>query len=92
MINGEELFAWLYNVKADKLLHVLFGLLIAQVAFVCLRLALPKWLALLGAFLIASMVAGVKELIDIRYGVPSWKDWIASVIGATVGLIIMLLS
>lgn len=92
MINGEELFAWLYKVKTDKLLHVLFGLLIAQVVFVCLHFVCQKWLALLGAFLIASLVAGAKELIDIRYGVPSWNDWIASVIGATVGLIIMLLS
>lgn len=90
MINGKELFAWLYKVKTDKLLHVLFGLLIAQVVFVCLHFACQKWLALLGAFLLASLVAGTKELIDIKYGVPSWKDWLASEVGIIVGLLIML--
>jgi hypothetical protein len=42
------------------------------------------------AFLLATLVAGAKEAIDVKYGVPSWKDLLASEVGIVVGLLIML--
>lgn len=85
----KKLIEWLYSIKADKYLHVLFGLLIAQIVFVLLNIACAPWLALLCAFLLASIVAGVKELIDVKYGVPSWKDFLASEVGIAVGLLVI---
>lgn len=90
MINGKELFAWLYKVGTDKLLHVLFGLLIAQVAYVLLHTGCVKWESAVVAFLLATLVAGAKEAIDVKFGVPSWKDLLASEVGIVVGLLIML--
>lgn len=90
MINGKELFAWLYKVGTDKLLHVLFGLLIAQVLYVLLHIGCAKWESAVVAFLLATLVAGAKEAIDVKFGVPSWKDLLASEVGIVVGLLIML--
>ena len=90
MISGKEFFDWLNKIAVDKLLHFVCGLLVAQVAFVCLGFAVGKWWSLLGALLISSAVAAVKEAIDVRYGVPSWKDFASSMVGIVVGLLIML--
>lgn len=89
MISGKELFGWLNKIAVDKLLHFVCGLLVAQVAFVCLGFAVGKWWSLLGALLISSAVAAVKEAVDVKYGVPSWKDFGASIIGIFVGLSIL---
>lgn len=90
MISGKELFGWLNKIAVDKLLHFICGLLVAQVAFVCLGFAVEKWWALLGALLISSAVAAVKEAVDVKYGVPSLKDFAASMVGIVAGLLIML--
>jgi hypothetical protein len=89
MISGKELFDWLNKIAVDKLLHFVCGLLVAQVAFVCLGFAVGKWWSLLGALLISSAVAAVKEAVDVKYGVPSWEDFGVSIIGIFVGLSIL---
>ena len=89
MISGKELFGWLSKIAVDKLLHFVCGLLVAQVAFVCLGFAVGKLWSLLGALLISSSVAAVKEAVDVKYGVPSWDDFGASIIGIFIGLSIL---
>lgn len=89
MISGKEFFGWLNKIAVDKLLHFVCGLLVAQVAFVCLGFAVGKLWSLLGALLISSSVAAVKEAVDVKYGVPSWDDFGASIIGIFVGLSIL---
>ena len=89
MISGKELFGWLNKIAVDKLLHFICGLLVAQVAFVCLGFAVGKLWSLLGALLISSSVAAVKEAVDVKYGVPSWDDFGASIIGIFIGLSIL---
>lgn len=86
----EHIKNWLYGIKPDKLLHFIGGLMVAQVFFVLLNICCVRWVSLLVALLLATIVAGAKELYDIKHGVPSWKDFIASEIGIGVGLLIML--
>lgn len=89
MISGKEFFGWLNKIAVDKLLHFVCGLLVAQMAFICLGFAVGKWWSLLGALLISSTVAAVKEAVDVKYGVPSWEDFGASIIGIFIGLSIL---
>lgn len=86
----ERIKDWLYGIKADKLLHFICGLIVAQVFFALLNIGCVKRVSLLVSLLLSTIVAGAKELIDIRCGVPSWKDFAASMIGIVVGLLIML--
>lgn len=87
----EKIKQWLYGIKADKLLHIIAGMVIAQVAYRLLSLVVPMWWAMLAAFGVAVIAGAVKEAIDVKYGVPSWKDFIATVIGGVVGLLIMMI-
>lgn len=91
MISGKELFDWLNKIALDKMLHFVCGLLVAQVAFVCLGFALPKWACIVLSVVAVAVVGGLKELVDVKYGVPSWKDFVATMMGAIVELPIMML-
>ena len=75
MISGKELFDWLNKIAVDKLLHFVCGLLVAQVAFVCLGFAVGKWWSLLGALLISSAVAAVKEAVKVNEKSISVEDF-----------------
>lgn len=86
----ERIMDWLYGIKADKLLHFIGGLLVVQVFFALLNIGCVKWVSVLVSLLLSAVVAGTKELIDICCGVPSWKDFAASMVGVIVGLLIML--
>lgn len=90
MVN--KLKTWLYGLKADKLLHFICGMVIAQVAYRLLALRcipLVSWFLGLAA---AAVAALSKEWWDYGHqGVPSWKDLVATLIGAVVGLLIMLI-
>lgn len=88
----KKLREWIGGIKADKLLHYIGGLTVAQVAFGalvhCLGVLLSWWIAFAGAV----AVAGLKELVDKKTGgVPSWKDFVWTLAGAAIGLLIMLI-
>lgn len=84
---------WLYGIKADKLLHFIFGLLIAQEAFLLINIGMVKWASLLIAFVATALVGGIKEFADkFTGGVPNWKDFVFTLAGGFVGLLIMSLS
>lgn len=81
----------LYGIQQDKMLHFVGGLLISQLLYAIASLMLPKWVALLLALVVATVVAALKEAWDIKHGVPSWADFLASEIGIMTGLSIMTL-
>lgn len=83
---------WVYGIKADKLLHFICGMVIAQVAYGLLVLCCIPLMAWFFGLAAAVVAASLKEWWDFGHqGVPSWKDFIATVIGAIVGLLIMLI-
>ena len=80
----------LYGLKADKYLHCFAGMAVSQVAYLLLAIALPKWACIVLSVVAVAVVGGLKELVDVKYGVPSWKDFGATMIGVVLGLLIML--
>lgn len=78
------------SVKADKWLHLLCGLGVAQVAFALLSLALPWWGAALSALAMSAVVGGIKELVDVKWGVPSWKDFSWTCAGGLIGVLLLI--
>lgn len=81
---------WIRGVKPDKWLHLLCGLGVSQVAFALLSLALPWWGAASLAFAMSAVAGGIKELIDIKHGVPSWKDFAWTCAGGLIGVLLLL--
>jgi hypothetical protein len=81
---------WIRSVKADKWLHLLCGLGVAQVAFALLSLALPWWGAALSALAMSAVVGGIKELVDVKWGVPSWKDFAWTCAGGLIGVLLLI--
>lgn len=89
----ERMKSWIYGIKADKLLHFITGLLVAQVAFLLINIGMAKWASLLIAFVVTALVGGIKEFADkFTGGVPNWKDFVFTLVGGFVGLLIMSLS
>lgn len=86
----KRLKQWLASVKADKWLHLLCGLGVAQVAFALIALALPLWAAALLALLVAVAAGALKELYDKRNGVASWSDFVATAIGGLLGVLLLM--
>ena len=83
---------WLYAIKADKLLHFIFGMVIAQVAYGLLALHCIPLMAWFFGLAAAAIAGSLKEWWDYGHqGVPSWQDLIATIVGAVVGLLIMLI-
>lgn len=89
LVMVKMLIDFLGSVKADKWLHVICSLLIAQITSELFMLFLPKWIALLCGLVVACIAAAGKELWDKRHGVPSLTDFIASVVGAVIGLAVV---
>ena len=88
----KRLFRLLYGVKADKWLHMLCGLCVAQAAFALLALStMPLW-AVASLSLAAAVVAGAaKEAVDVRLGVSSWADFGFTAAGGLVGVSLAIL-
>jgi len=84
----KKIIAWLYSLKTDKCLHFIAGLVVAQIAFALLRLALPWWWSAFIAFVIAAVVGGLKEALDVKYGVPNVADFVATMVGGLVGVLL----
>ena len=88
----KRIIEWLSHLKSDKLLHFIAGLLIAEVT----AGALSHWTKLYSLIigLVASVVAGwLKEWWDSKHGgVVSDKDFVATVIGGSVGTLVMLIT
>lgn len=82
----KKIIDWLYSLKTDKCLHFIAGMVVAQIAFVLLRLALPWWWSAFFAFVIAVVVGCLKEAWDIKHGVPSVADFVATMLGGLVGV------
>ena len=82
---------WLYGINADKLLHFIAGLIVAEVVTGVLSHFARLYAMIVG--LVASVVAGyLKELWDRNHGgVSSDKDFLATIIGGSVGTILMLI-
>jgi hypothetical protein len=91
MLSFSKIKSWIYGIKADKLLHFIAGLIVLQVAYKLLMYCLPKYLTAIISFIIMVIIGGIKELVDIKFGVPSIKDFIATLIGGIIGLLIMLI-
>lgn len=79
---------WLYSLKTDKLLHFIAGMVVAQIVFALLDLALPWWWSAFLAFLCASVVGGVKEAFDLKYGVSKVSDFVATMLGGLLGALL----
>lgn len=84
----KKIIDWLYGIKSDKLLHFIAGLVVAQVAFALLDLATSVWWSAFLAFLIAAIVGGVKEALDVKRGVPNVADFVATIVGGLVGALL----
>lgn len=83
---------WLYGIKADKLLHFIVGLLVAEVVSGALSHFARLYALIVG--LVVSVIAGyLKELWDSKHGgVSSDKDFLATIIGGAVGTLLMLIA
>lgn len=84
----KRIIAWLYSLKTDKCLHFIAGMVVAQIAFALLRIALPWWLSAFIAFVIAAVVGGLKEAWDIKHGVPNVADFVATMLGGLLGVLL----
>lgn len=82
----KKIIEWLYGLKSDKLLHFIAGMVVAQIAFALLRIALPLWWSAFLAFLVAAVVGGIKEAWDVKHGVPNMGDFVATMFGGLVGV------
>lgn len=81
----KKIIEWLYSLKADKCLHFIAGMVVAQISFALLDLATTMWWSAFLAFLVAAVVGGLKEAWDVRHGVPNVADFIATMVGGLVG-------
>lgn len=83
---------WLYDIKADKLLHFIAGLLIAQIASLLFGLFAGCYLRVVLGWLAAVVITLGKEIWDKETGkgVCSLEDFAAGLLGALVGAAIIL--
>ena len=81
----KKIVEWLYKLKADKYLHFIGGMVVAQIAFALLSLVFPLWWCAFLSFLFASIVGGVKEAFDVKHGVPKLDDFVFTMVGGLVG-------
>ena len=83
---------WLYGVKADKWLHAIVALVMAEVLFLAVFRCTGKPLGLLLSTAVTLAVCALKELWDMasKKGVASWGDVIAGIIGTVIGGMVMM--
>lgn len=84
----KKIIDWLYGLKADKLLHFIAGMVVAQIAFALLGLATTVWWSAFIAFLVAAVVGGLKEAWDVKHGVPNVADFVATMLGGLLGVLL----
>jgi len=89
----KRILRWLNDIKLDKLLHFIAGLLIAQISYALFSIGFVEWLSALLAFGTAACIGGVKEMLDgvINDGVPSLSDFLATLIGGAIGSLVIVL-
>lgn len=91
----KKIIEWLYSLKADKYLHFIAGIIVSQIAYSLLDISdmTALWCAFI-AFVVATIVGGVKEAVDVKYGVCKLNDFVATMcggfLGSLLGLIIAL--
>lgn len=83
-----KIIEWLYGLKTDKCLHFIAGMVVAQIAFALLDLATTVWWSAFLAFVIAAVVGGLKEAWDIKHGVPNVADFVATMLGGLLGVLL----
>lgn len=83
-----KIIEWLYSLKTDKCLHFIAGMVVAQIAFALLDLATSVWWSAFLAFLVAAIAGGVKEAWDVKHGVPNVADFVATMVGGLVGVLL----
>ena len=83
-----RLVKWISNLKKDKLLHFICGAAVSQVAFAATVSFTSNWIAALISVEAAVLAGACKEWWDVRHGVPSWKDFLATVLGGVLGAIV----
>ena len=84
----KKIIEWLYGLKTDKCLHFIAGIVVAQIAFALLDLATTVWWSAFLAFLVAAVVGGIKEALDVKHGVPNVADFVATMLGGLVGVLL----
>lgn len=88
----KSIIALIDSINRDKLLHFICAFLVAQLSYVLLAIVCPKRASLLFAAIAATVVSALKEIWDIKHGVPSWSDFIADEVGILIGLLVMALT
>lgn len=82
----------LYDIKVDKYLHFICGLVMAEVIFAISVHFLPILISLAISLVASTIVGAGKEWIyDKKYGVPNKNDFYATEIGVVLGILIMLI-
>ena len=77
------------SVKADKWLHFICGLIVAQLMLAVFSICMPYWASVLLSLFATACIGGAKELLDkVAGGVPSWADFWFTLAGAAIGLLI----
>lgn len=77
----KKIFGWIASIPHDKLLHLLFGLLI----FLYLEPFVGKWIA----FTISVGCGFLKDLVIDKWigGTVDWKDILVTSVGSMLGLL-----
>lgn len=81
---------YLCGINADKYLHFIAGLLIAQITFALFSFFAQTWICAIISFFVSVIAGALKEAFDSKYGVVSWKDFVATAIGGIVGTLLSL--
>ena len=75
-------------IQQDKLLHMGGSYVISSsVSALVYNKTKDKECALITGFLTAVAIGGVKEIYDRKHGYPDYKDMLANITGATLGVI-----
>lgn len=85
----KKILEWLYSLKVDKCLHFIAGIIVSQIAFALLDIGdMPVWWCAFLSVVVTAIVGGVKEAVDVKYGVPNVKDWAATFYGGLLGALL----
>ena len=87
----KKIINYFYNIKSDKLLHLIAGIIIYQLSYNILIHFVNVSISLGISIIIVILAGGIKELIDIKIGVPSIKDFLFTCIGGIIELLITLI-
>lgn len=88
----KRIFDWIGQVKKDKILHFVCGMIISQIMFTIFQTAFVAWLSVLLSLACTSVIGALKEVYDKHYGGCSeTKDFIATTIGGVVGVALSIL-